>query len=73
MASPRRVDVPHSPERGLYPAGHLSEQRLEGGHPLLVDDDAPSLVIRVAVAEHEDVLDDGLSQKVGLLHVHRRA
>lgn len=73
MASPRRVDVPHSSERGLYPAGDLSEKRLEGGHSLLVDDDAPRLIVRVAVAEHEDVLDHGLSQEVGLLRAHRRA
>lgn len=73
MASPRRVDVPHSSERGLDPAGDLSEEGLEGGHPLLVDDNAPSLIVRVAVAEHEDVLDHGLSQEVGLLRVHRLA
>lgn len=73
VASPRGVDVPHSSERGLHAAGHLSEERLEGGHALLVDDDSPGLVVRVAVAEHEDVLDDGLSQEVGLLRTHRRA
>lgn len=73
MASPRRVDVPHGSKRGLYPAGHLSQQRLEGGHSLLVDHDPTSLIVRVAVAEHEDVLHDGLSQKVGLVRAHPRA
>ena len=69
----RRVDVPHRSERGLNPAGHLPQQSLEIGHPLLVDDDPASLVVRVAVPEHENALHHGLREKVWLLRAHRRA
>lgn len=65
-----RVDVPHRPERSLYPAGHLSQQRLEVTHSLLVDDYPSCLVVRVSVPEHEDVFHHGLREKVWLLRTH---
>lgn len=60
VASSRRVDVSHRSKRRLYPSGHLSQQSLEVGHPLVVDHYPASLVVRVAVPVHENVLHDGL-------------
>lgn len=73
MSSSRRVNGPHGSKRRLYPAGHLSEQRLKIGHSFLVNYDPTSLIVGVAVAEHENVLHDGLRQKGGLLRTHSRA
>lgn len=66
VAPPRCVDVSHGSKRRLDAAGYLPEQSLKVAHPPLVDDDPPSLVVRVTVAKHKNVLDDGLRQKVGL-------
>lgn len=60
VASSRCVDVSHRSKRGLDPAGHLSQQTLKVGHPLLVYDNPASLEVRIAVSEHENVLHDGL-------------
>lgn len=73
MSPSRRVDGPHGSKRRLYPTGHLSEQRLKVGHSLLVNYDPPSLIVGVAVAEHENVLHDRLRQKGRLLRTHIRA
>lgn len=70
VASSRCVDVPHGSKGRLHPAGHLSQQSVKIAHPLLVNHYTASLVVRVAVSVHKNVLHNGLREKVWLVGAH---
>lgn len=70
VASSRCVDVSHCSKWSLYSAGYLSQQSLKVGHPLLIYHYPASLVVWITVSIHENVLHDGLCQKVWLLRAH---